>query len=403
MRNFRKIALFDTEDMHANLLPLSFTRPSCDFRVGITTLAEKWKAFLEGDYCILPVEYLRDKFSGCDELDGDTLFVAGNVIADRRIAEAVAALAPGSALVQDGALLAYRGDRSLLSSRRFSACVEYEGARVLNYTFDVFLNNPAVIAEDYFRLTAGRKSAPLPEGNLFIGEHEDEYGRPLIFIEEGASVEGAVINVKGGPVYIGRNAVVMEGACIRGPLALCENAKIRMGSRIYGGSTFGPYCKVGGEIDNTVMFGYSNKAHDGYLGNAVVGEWCNIGAGTNASNLKNDYSKIRVWNYAKHTFMRTDLQFCGPIIGDHTKIGINGMLNTATVLGVGVNIHGSGFPRVFVPSFSEGSASGGFSDVSMKKFYDIAERVMGRRGLSLADGDRLIYERVREVAAKFKG
>ena len=235
---------------------------------------------------------------------------------------------------------------------------------------------------------------------MLIGGEE---GSRKLFIEDGASIEGAIINVKDGPVYIGRDSVIMEGATVRGPLALCNNAKIRMGARIYGGSTFGPYCKVGGEIDNAVFFGYSNKAHDGYLGNAVVGEWCNIGAGTNASNLKNDYSKIRVWNYAKHTFMRTDLQFCGLIMGDHSKIGVNCMLNTATVLGVGVNLHGSGFPRVFVPSFSEGSPAGGFKDVSLKKFCEIAERVMSRRGLELTEQDRRILERVREVASRFKG
>ena len=222
-------------------------------------------------------------------------------------------------------------------------------------------------------------------------------------IEEGATIEGATINLRKGPVYIGHNAEIMEGSCVRGPLALCKEAKIRMGSKIYGGSTFGPFCKVGGEIDNAVFFGFSNKAHDGYLGNAVIGEWCNIGAGVNASNLKNDYSKIRVWNYKSHTFMRTDLQFCGPIIGDHTKIGVNCMLNTATVLGVGVNIHGSGFPRVFVPSFSEGSPVTGFTNVTMKKFHDIAERVMSRRDLRLTDIDNRIYEKVYEVAARFKG
>lgn len=274
--------------------------------------------------------------------------------------------------------------------------------RIVKYTFDIFRLNPTLLIEDYFRITDGRKSAPLSSSNKVIGDFVNEAGQQMLFIEEGAVIEGATINLTKGPVYIGKNAEIMEGSCVRGPLALCEKAKIRMGSKIYGGSTFGPYCKVGGEIDNAVMFGYSNKAHDGYLGNAVIGEWCNIGAGVNASNLKNDYSKIRVWNYKSKTFMRTDLQFCGPIIGDHTKIGVNCMLNTATVLGVGVNIHGSGFPRVFVPSFSEGSAAGGFSTVPMKKFHDIAERVLSRRDLRLTETDNKIYEKIYEIASQFK-
>ena len=194
----------------------------------------------------------------------------------------------------------------------------------------------------------------------------------------------------------------MEGACVRGPLAMCAKSQVKMGAKIYGGTTFGPYCKIGGEVQNAVIFGYSNKAHDGYLGNAVIGEWCNLGAGVNASNLKNDYSKIRLWNYPRHTFMRTDLQFCGLIRADHSKAGINCMFNTATVVGVGVNLHGAGFPRVFVPSFQEGSPAGGMTDVPLKKFYQIAERVMGRRGLTLTDADMRIYERVYEVASRYK-
>ena len=213
---------------------------------------------------------------------------------------------------------------------------------------------------------------------------KETYG---IFIEEGATIECATVNVKDGPVYIGKDSVLMEGACIRGPFALCEGAEVRMGAKIYEGTTVGPHCKVGGEISNTVFFGFSNKSHDGYLGNAVIGEWCNIGAGTNASNLKNDYSLIRVWNYRTRTFMRTDLQFCGLIMGDHSKIGVNCMINTATVMGVGVNIHGAGFPRQFVPCFCEGSPGSGFSTVPLKKFLDTASRVMSRRDLAPSSGD----------------
>lgn len=397
------IYLVDAPDSHENLLPLSFTRPVADFRVGITTIRDKWEDMLPGKYNYYPVEYLRQKFGDVTDPDADALFITGALIPDPSLAEAIAVLAPGEALIKEDTPLAYHGSLNSMLEKAWTK-VEYPGnPRLIKYVFDIFLLNPYIIKEDFYRLTRGRTSQPLSDSNRVIGDFTDENGCPMIFIEEGAIVEGAVINLKKGPVYIGRNAEIMEGSCVRGPLAMCEKAKIRMGSKIYGGSTFGPFCKVGGEIDNSVMFGYSNKAHDGYLGNAVVGEWCNIGAGVNASNLKNDYSKIRVWNYRTRSFMRTDLQFCGPIIGDHTKIGVNCMLNTATVLGVGVNIHGAGFPRVFVPSFSEGSPSSGFSNVTMKKFHDIAERVMSRRDLRLNDHDSRIYEKVYEISLRFKG
>jgi len=395
--------LFDTRESHERLLPLSFTRPVADFRVGISTIMEKWKALRPADYRYLPVEYLREKFGDVNDPEEESLFISGSLLPSPGIIKEIDALNPGEALTDGDSPIAFRGTYSKLAAHEWvSKTILAEGCDIIRHAFDVFLQNPRQIETDFFRLTHGRKSQPLDESNKVIGDFTDGLGRQMLFIEEGACIIGATINLTNGPVYIGKNAEVMEGACLRGPLALCSNAKIRMGSKIYGGCTFGPYCKVGGEIDNSVLFGFSNKAHDGYLGNAVVGEWCNIGAGVNASNLKNDYSKIRLWNYHTHTFMRTDLQFCGPIIGDHTKIGVNCMLNTATVLGVGVNLHGAGFPRVFVPSFSEGSPVTGFTSVPMKKFNDIAERVMSRRNLKLTDTDRKIYEKVYQIASTFK-
>lgn len=400
------IILFDTPSAHANLLPLSFTRPLCDIRIGITIIREKWEHVFSTECACIPVDYLHEKFLALPEDLSDALFIAGNILPDAGLIEKVKSLAPGEAVIGEGGeadIVAMRGSFEDYREGRYSKAVEGGDMRRLRYVFDIFLHNSEMIYDDFYRLTTGRKSQPLPESNRVIGPHVDAEGKPLIFIEEGAIVEGATLNTLEGPIYIGGKAQVMEGSCVRGPLALCRHAKIRMGSKIYGGSTFGPYCKVGGEVDNVVIFGYSNKAHDGYLGNAVIGEWCNIGAGVNASNLKNDYSKIRIWNYAKRSFMRTDLQFCGLMMGDHSKVGINCMFNTATVVGVGCNIHGSGFPRVFIPSFSEGSPSGGFTDVSLKTFYTIAERVMSRRDITLDETDRRIYERVYEVASSLKG
>lgn len=397
------IYLFDSRENHEDLLPLSFTRPIADFRIGITTIAEKWKALLPAVYRYLPVEYLREKFGDIDDPMAEHLFIAGALIPNPEIVKAVASLNPGEAILDGDFLLAFRGSYANLLEKNWSPVPLESPADVVRHVFDVFLLNPSQIKADFYRLTEGRVSQPLDESNRVIGKTVDEEGRPMIFLEEGAHAVAATINLKDGPVYLGKNSEIMEGSCVRGPLALCFESKIRMGSKIYGGCTFGPFCKVGGEVDNSVFFGFSNKAHDGYLGNAVVGEWCNIGAGVNASNLKNDYTKIRVWNYRLHSFMRTDLQFCGPIIGDHTKLGVNCMLNTATVLGVGVNLHGAGFPRVFVPSFSEGSPTTGFTNVSMQKFTEIAERVLSRRNLTVTDSDRKIYQKVYDVASIFKG
>ena len=223
----------------------------------------------------------------------------------------------------------------------------------------------------------------------------------MIYIESGAVVEGVVLNASHGPIYVGRDVEIMEGSCLRGPIALGEHSTVNMGTRIYPGTTLGPWCKVGGELNNVVMIGFSNKAHDGFLGNAVIGEWCNLGAGCVSSNLKNDYTEIKLWNYPQHRFLKTGLQFCGLIMGDHSKAGINTMFNTATVVGVGVNVHGSGFPRNFVASFSEGGASG-FTDLPMEKFVDIASRMMARRHRALSDSDLRLFEAIRREAENYK-
>ena len=398
-----KVVLFDTHDTYENLLPLSYTRPIGAFRVGMVTIKEKWQHFLPGDYSFYPKEYLREKYPlDCAE-DEEALFIAGNKLPDQTTAFEASQLRSGEALRDSCGIWAYFGLR-----KDFELLEEGYGresandTRRIKYVFDIFLLNAEEIVNDFMWYTRNRTGVAPDNSVCIIGDAKLPNGLPALFIEEGASLEACTVNLKDGPVYIGRNAQVMEGSCIRGPLALCENAKIRMGSKIYGGSTFGPFCKVGGEIDNTVFFGFSNKAHDGYLGNAVIGEWCNIGAGTNSSNLKNDYSKIRIWNYAVQRFMRTDLQFCGLIMGDHSKAGINCMFNTATVVGVGVNFHGAGFPRQFIPSFQNGSPEAGFSDVSIDTFMQVASRVMGRRGLELTDVDRHIFEFIHKSASRFK-
>lgn len=404
MQTPAKVFLFDSQESHENLLPLSFTRPVADIRIGIDTIRSKWQRLVPLTVRTLPVDYLRDKFGQAPAPDEEALFVPGSVVPDPDFAAKVLALPSGHALMHpDGTLLAFRGPMAHLDGEHASASILTDPPLAIRHAFDIFIHNPACIEADFQAFTDRRTSAAPPSFTAVVGPRENPDGTARLFIDPSAQVAAASINLTDGPVYIGEGVQVMEGAMLRGPLALCSHSTVRMGAKIYGGSTFGPWCKVGGEIDNTVMFGFSNKAHDGYLGNAVIGEWCNIGAGVNASNLKNDYSKIRIWNYRTHTFMRTDLQFCGPVMGDHTKIGVNCMLNTATVLGVGVNIHGCGFPRVFVPSFSEGSPAAGFSSVPVSKFIGIAERAISRRNLTVTESDIRIFQKVYEVASRFKG
>lgn len=347
--NTAKYVLQDDPEIRENLLPLTYTRPVSALRLGISTIKEKWEAQL-GEECAVrvSVDYLAEKFP-------DTS-------------------AP---------------DATVLPSH------QVPGVGEIKHVYDIFLLNAQAIEVDFNRLTQGRKSRPISSTCTVIGSPE------RVFIEDGARVEGAFLNTTGGCIYIGKDAVVMEGSCLRGPVAVCEHAQINMGTKIYGGTTIGPWCKVGGELNNVVMQSYSNKAHDGFLGNAIIGEWCNLGAGCVASNLKNDYTPIKLWNYPAQRFLPTGLQFCGVIMGDHTKCGINTMLNTARTLGVGVNIHGSGFPRPFVASFCE-SGGAGYVDVSLTKFFDIASRMMARRGIELTDADRRIFQAIRERAETFR-
>ena len=333
----------------------------------------------------------------------ENLFIASNIIATEQLARRLVSLEPGEVLMADTmagqrVLVGFKGGANRLDEviHSMPAGIVYEEkVDAINYVYDIFLLNGRQIEADFDVLTAGREGQSIPRSNTVIGDPE------RIYIESGAIVEGVVLNASHGPIYVGRHVEIMEGSCLRGPIALGEHSTVNMGTRIYPGTSLGPWCKVGGELNNVVIFGFTNKAHDGFLGNAVIGEWCNLGAGCVASNLKNDYTEIKLWNYPSHRFLRTGLQFCGLIMADHSKAGINTMFNTATVVGVGVNIHGSGFPRNFIASFSEGGPSG-FTDLPMEKFFDIAKRMMARRGRSLSEADNRIFHAIRELAENYK-
>lgn len=387
-----RVIIFDDAAVRQELLPLTYTRPVGALRVGMDTMAVRWQAFVPGNYYWQTEPYLAELFPEAlqDSDDGDTLYIAGHTVADAALARAVTELEPGQSLYSGDSLIAFRkGDGP--ESR-----LQYDGqVLMLRKVYDIFLLNGKVTAMDFERLTAGRTSEPLHSSNTLIGPAS------ALFIEEGATVLASTLNTTAGPIYIGRDATVMEGCRLRGPLAMCEHSQANMGTLIYSDTTLGPYCKVGGELNNVVMQGYANKAHDGFLGNAVIGEWCNLGAGTVASNLKNDYSEIKLWNYASGRFLRTGLQFCGLIMGDHSKSAINTSFNTATTVGVGCNIVSEGMPRVFIPSFMKGGTAG-FDNVNLGEFFIIAARVMARRGITLDDSYKRMYQAVFDYADKYK-
>ncbi|MBO5456629.1 MAG: glucose-1-phosphate thymidylyltransferase [Muribaculaceae bacterium] len=380
----KNIILFDPVKVRTNMLPLTYTRPVALLRHGITTISEKWQRAIPGAYSYSTQDYLSIKYPMIEASDGDNLFIAGNIHPDAQLVEAILDLQPGESLIHNGETIARRGNGEPNSQKEYTA-----EPFAINHVYDIFMLNDEALRRDFAALTAGKKSQPLSDTNRLIGDPSQ------LFIEEGATVEGAILNVKKGPIYIGRDAEIMEGACLRGPIALCEHAVVNMGGKIYGATTLGPYCKVGGELNNVVMTGYSNKAHDGFLGNAVIGEWCNLGAGCTASNLKNTYAPIKLWSIAEGRFVKTGLQFCGLIMGDHSKAGINTMFNTATIVGVGVNFYSAGFPRTFIQSFTEGSTLG-MRDVNMNSFFDTASRMMARRHVELTPIDKEIFIHIHE-------
>ena len=396
METKRNIIFFDDTETRRHLLPLTYTRPACHLRVGITTIEQKWRALL-GDghrYSYLTASYLKVKYPTVAR--SHNLMVAGHVVPTPALAAQVLALRHGDALLaSDGTLVAFNGAASEFDNRTWSREVVAGDVLAITRTYHIFENNAAVLQQDFEALTAGRQSAPLPPSTTLIGPAD------RLFLEPDAVVDGATLNTREGCIYIGRDVEVMEGACVRGPFAALDHSKVRIGAKVYGATTLGPHCKIGGEVENCVFIGYSNKAHEGFLGDAVIGQWCNIGGGTTASNLKNDYSMIKMWDYAAQRFMPTGLQFCGLMMGDHSKIGVNCMINTATVIGVGVELHGSGFPRNFVASFQTGSPAG-YHTVALPAFFAMAERVMARRGIALTDVDRDIFTAIYNLSDRYR-
>lgn len=385
--------LFDGPARNA-LLPFTFTRPVADILVGIMTIRQKWELHLGSTTTTLTEEYLSDKYPMV-ELEGNVMINA-SFLPNAILAELVSNLQPNQAIFKKDEIIAFYTSENQEE-------VNFDTYEILDYnndcitienTWDIFSKNDAAIREDFEFITQNRQSQPIPISvNVIASEN--------VFIEEGAKLEYVTLNASKGPIYIGKDSEIMEGAVIRGPFALCEKAQVKMGAKVYGATTVGPASRIGGEVKNSVLFANSNKGHEGYLGDSVLGEWCNIGADSNNSNLKNNYEEVRLWSYQTEGFAKTGLQFCGLMMGDHSKCGINTMFNTGTVVGVSANIFGSGFPRNFVPSFSWGGASG-FTTYLTKKAFETARLVMARRNIVFDEKEAAILEHVFEVTKKYR-
>jgi UDP-N-acetylglucosamine diphosphorylase/glucosamine-1-phosphate N-acetyltransferase len=390
------IVLFD-DPRRDDLLPLTYTRPVAEIRMGILTIAQKWARLTGMPIYYLTHDYLQAKYPNAPK-GKPVLLINGGVCPDKELIEKIYALKPNEAIVKGETLIAAVQSNSvdtLPAATTFTKVYEYPGNILeVKYPWDIFRNNGEALIRDYYLLTQGRKSQPIPKTNTVLNPEN-------VFIEEGARVECAILNAETGPIYIGKDAEVMEGAMVRGPFALCEHSTLKMGAKIYGPTTVGPHCKVGGEVNNSVFFAFSNKAHDGFIGNSVIGEWCNLGADTNNSNLKNNYASVKLWSYRKKGFVDTGLQFCGLIMGDHSKCGINTMFNTGTVVGVSANIFGDGFPRNFIPCFSWGGAAG-FTTYQPEKAFETARIMMSRRELPFTEIDKEILLKVFEITREYR-
>ncbi len=389
--------LFDDKSWQ-NLLPLTFTKPVGEIRTGILTLKEKWEKMLQSPVSYKTENYLSEKYT--IKVATENILINGSVIPNKNLIEKIQQLDTNKALVAGTKILALKINKDQLPNFNPYSTENFEKENFtsefisIEWPWDIFKLSEVNIKTDFDLITKNRKSKPLSKSNNILAEEN-------IFIEEGAKVEFATLNASNGPIYIDKNAEIMEGSLIRGPFALCEHAVVKMAAKIYGPTTIGPYSKVGGEINNSVIIGYSNKAHDGFLGNSVIGEWCNLGADTNNSNLKNNYTEVRLWNYEKERFVKTGLQFCGLIMGDHSKCAINTMFNTGTVIGVNANIFGGGFPRNFVPSFSWGGAQG-FTIYGLDKAFEVDEKVMERRNKILDDKEKKILNYIFEKTSKYR-
>jgi UDP-N-acetylglucosamine diphosphorylase/glucosamine-1-phosphate N-acetyltransferase len=382
--------LFDDAAIRPHLLPFTFTRPVAEIRCGIWTITEKWTHFLQTKPSFLTEPYLQVKFKL--RATDDNVFLSGAICPTENMVEAVQQLQIGEVLVFENTVIAYRSPFEVVSPLSELKIVQFEEKPVIiNRVWDIFVENATQIGLDLAQIKKSRASQPITD------RHTQCYAPENVFVEEGASIKAAVLNAENGPIYIGKNAVVSEGAIIIGPFALGDDSTVNWGAKMRANISIGPHCKVGGEVANTVFFGHSNKGHDGFIGNSVIGEWCNLGANTNGSNLKNDYTNVKIYDYASHSLEDTGRLFCGLFMGDYTKAGISTMFNTGTVVGVNANVFGAGFQPKHIPSFSWGGAAEGLTEYRVEKAIEVARQTVSRRGMELSEADQDIMRQVFEM------
>jgi UDP-N-acetylglucosamine diphosphorylase/glucosamine-1-phosphate N-acetyltransferase len=376
---------------------LSFTRPVSEFRVGILTIAEKWKRNLNSEISYLTEDYLQEKYPLL--IDVENILINSAICPDSDLLDAIAGIRESEALFYDQLLIAVRLNEAAVKEFNINKLSSYRRIEYFNPVVrianpeNIFSFNDQELRKDFELLTKGRASAKLSSTNIILGDQ--------VFVEEGVEAECSTFNSRTGPIYLGKGSMVMEGCHIRGSFALCESSILKMGAKIYGMTTIGPHSKAGGEINNSVIFANSAKGHEGYLGNSVLGEWCNIGADSNNSNMKNNYAEVRLWDYSTENFRKTGLQFCGLIMADHAKCAINTMFNTGTVVGVSANLFGSGFPRNFVPDFSWGGNQG-FEVYTLKKMFETAMKVYARRNSDFNEVEQKILTHIFELTEKYR-
>lgn len=389
--------LFDEKRVWQNLLPLTFTKPVSEIRIGVLTIREKWEKYFKAKASYITQKYLSEKYPLVTNGKKDNVYINSRCVPDVKLVLKIKKLKSGTGIKSGSCLIAFNSGNTAFDYDSFLNSAEEISAPVflIENVWDIFRKNAEAIQFDFELITKGRKSQMLSKTNTVVGK------RNHVFLEKGAKAEGVIFNTTAGPIYIGKNAEVMEGSAIRGPFSLGEDSALKLSAKVYGPTTIGPHCKVGGEVNNSVIFGFSNKAHDGFLGNSVIGEWCNLGADTNNSNLKNNYGNVKLFSYASNKNEDTGLQFCGLIMGDHSKCGINTMFNTGTVVGVGANVFGGGFPPTHIPSFSWGGSEG-FETYKLVKMFETAQRVYERRHLELNEADKKILEHVFESTAVFR-
>ena len=390
--------LFDDQSWE-QLLPLTFTRPVSELRVGILKIREKWERLLNCEISAMTRGYLSQKFFA--NFEKDNILINSGLIPSQSIVNKINNLKSDQALMSQDRILAICLKKNKAMDFNYSLYSPHEKnqlseeIRIIERPWHIFSYNGDEIRNDIKLITTKRKSGILNKSNSLLSAHN-------IFAEDGVKAEYVTINADAGPVYLGKNSEIMEGSVIRGPFALCENSSLKLSAKIYPSTTIGPYSTVGGEVKNSVIQGFSNKAHDGFLGDSVIGEWCNIGADSNNSNLKNNYADVKLWSYPENKFISTGLQFCGLIMGDHSKCGINTMFNTGTVVGVNVNIFGSGFHVNFIPSFSWGEP-GEYTVYNSDKAFQVAEKVMSRRNMLLDEKEKAILVHIYNLEEKYRG